>query len=102
VPGRPLKNPFQWKKQNPKLIVLKRRDGNPGYAVTQRDIEEWFYLRRQMKDAATLFRIKDATIRKYIELGCAVEPGIHEVHLDTMVRDANGEHPQSSTKLVVR
>lgn len=55
-----------------------------------------------MKDATALFRIKDATIRKYIELGCEVEPGVHAARLDKVVHDSDGEHPRSSIKLIVR
>jgi hypothetical protein len=86
-----------------KLIVLKprSRDGSK-YAVMQRDLEELLYLERQMKDAVALWRIKRNTIRRYIELGCEVEPGLREAHLDMLVHDAKGEHPHSSTKLVVR
>lgn len=85
-----------------KLIVLKHRKKNSGYAVTQRDLEELLYLERQMRDAAALWRIKKDTIHRYIDSGYEVEPGIREAHIDLSVKDANGQHPQSSTKLVVR
>jgi hypothetical protein len=88
--------------QKRKLIVLKHRNGGSQYAVTQRDLEELLYLERQMKDAAALWRIKRNTIRRYIELGCEVEPGLREVHFDVLVHDADSEHPRSSSKLIVR
>ena len=50
--------------------------------VTQRDLVELLYLERQMKDAIALWRIKRNAVRRCIELGCEVEPGLHEAHLD--------------------
>lgn len=92
----------QNRNEKPKLIVLRHRNSQTGYAVTQRDFEEWFYLKRQMKDAAALFKIKDATIRRYIELGCVVEPGVHMAHLNKITREADTDHPHSFTKLVIK
>ena len=84
------------------LIVLKHRSDDTTPIVTQRDLEELLYLERQMKDAADLWKIKRDAIRRCVELGCTVEPGLREARIDVLVQDANGEHPKSSARLVVR
>lgn len=67
------------------LIVLKPRNEGGAFTVTQRDLEELLYLERQMRDAESLWRIKRDTIRKCIELGCPVEPGLREVQIDSQL-----------------
>ena len=84
------------------LIVLRPRNDGGSYTVSQRDLEELLYLERQMRDAAELWRIKRDTIKKYLEFGCSIEPGLREARLDVLIEDATGERPKSSAKLVVR
>jgi hypothetical protein len=84
------------------LIVLRPRESRRGYAVTQRDLEEDLYLERQMHDAAALWKIKHDTIRKHIEEGGAVEPGIREARLVVTVRYVSGAYQHTTKKLDVR
>lgn len=90
------------RKPERKVIVLKPPEQRSGFSVTQRDLEELLFFERQMRDAAMLWQIKRDTIRRYLELGGKVEPGLREAHLNSYVRDANSDHPRSSMKLVVK
>jgi len=87
--------------ENRKVTVLKPGSQGPRQTVTQRDLEELLYYERQMKDAAATYRMKRDSIHRCVEMGCEVEPGLRRARLDAHVRDANGQHPRSSTKLVV-
>jgi hypothetical protein len=59
------------------LIPFRRAE------IPQRDLEEVFYLAREAEDAARAYHEARSAIRRALESGARVEPGVHRAVLLT-------------------
>jgi|GEM_PF-1897565 len=71
-------------------FVVPSKTGGPtgrGHSVvTQRDLEEFFLLKRHLDEARAEFKAKQLEIAALAAAGAAVEPGIHFINLNISKR----------------
>jgi len=70
------------------LIVLKRHDARAERrrVIQQIDLEEFLLLSREMRESAERWREKRNYLKKLMEAGATIEPGVHTARLERRCR----------------